>query len=39
MWTVVPSPAVNALIAVWGAAKDDIFAVGEYGTICHYGSR
>lgn len=31
-----PLPQGFTLRAVWGAASDDIWAVGEYGTIMHY---
>jgi hypothetical protein len=34
-WCVEASPSSNRLLAVWAASADDVFAVGEAGTILH----
>jgi Tol biopolymer transport system component len=31
-----PSPQGHGLNAVWGSASNDVYAVGDYGTIVHY---
>ena len=31
-----PSPTTKDLSEVWGSASDNIYAVGESGTIIHY---
>ena len=31
-----PLPQGNDLNAIWGSSADDIFAVGDYGTILHH---
>src|SRR5207253_74408 len=35
-WVSVASPTTQPLYAVWGAAPNDVWAVGEYGTVLHY---
>jgi hypothetical protein len=35
-WVNKTSPVQNPLSSIWGAAADDIWAVGEAGTIIHY---
>ena len=35
-WQVVESPTTETLHAVWGAAPNDAWAVGESGTILHW---
>ena len=35
-WEEVASNTVCELNAIWGAAADDIYAVGSYGKIVHY---
>jgi hypothetical protein len=37
-WSAMSSGTYNDLWDVWGSDYDDIFAVGEAGTILHYGS-
>ncbi|MDX2090336.1 MAG: hypothetical protein SFX73_20935 [Kofleriaceae bacterium] len=40
VWTAMSSNTTKHLLAVWGTAADDVFAVGELGTIIHWdGSR
>jgi hypothetical protein len=40
IWTSFSSPmssgTTDYLLAVWGSASDDVFAVGEGGLILHY---
>ncbi len=35
-WTAIPTGVPNTLLGVWGAASDDVFAVGTLGTIVHW---
>ena len=35
-WTPMTSNTTNGLNAVWGSASNDVFAVGDAGTIVHY---
>ena len=35
-WQEMDSPTTEVLHAVWGFASDDVYAVGNYGTIIHY---
>jgi len=35
-WTVMSSPTAERLLGVWGTDFDDVWAVGELGTIVHY---
>lgn len=35
-WTEVDSQSLPLLYAVWGSSKDDVWAVGDAGTIRHY---
>ena len=35
-WVSVPSPTTQPLYAVWGAAPNNVWAAGEYGTILHW---
>ncbi len=35
-WTAVETGSTETLYGIWGSAADDIFAVGEFGTILHY---
>jgi hypothetical protein len=34
-WTTTPAPVTSALRAVWGAAPDDLWAVGDDGVVLH----
>ncbi|MCX5887216.1 MAG: hypothetical protein NT096_15115 [Proteobacteria bacterium] len=36
-WTPMTSVTTNPLYGVWGSSGSDVFAVGRYGTILHYG--
>lgn len=35
-WEKVASPTTNTLHALWGASANDVWAVGELGTVLHY---
>ena len=35
-WTVMPSPTTEDLFRVWGFSANNVFAVGDNGTIIHY---
>ena len=35
-WSIVPSPTVNQLRAVWAYSENEVFAVGDYGVVLHY---
>ena len=35
-WSVMASGTTRSLNAVWGSGPDDVFAVGEAGTILHF---
>jgi hypothetical protein len=35
-WAPIPTGITNNLLAVWGTASDDVFAVGSLGTILHW---
>jgi hypothetical protein len=34
-----PLPQGNKLYGVWGSSEGDVYAVGGYGTILHYGGE
>jgi hypothetical protein len=36
-WSAMSSGTTSDLYAVWGSSSSDVFAVGDYGTIPHYG--
>jgi len=36
IWASLTSGSVRQLYGVWGASDNDVFAVGEYGTILYY---
>ena len=38
VWTAVDSQAAVPLTAIWGSSADDVWAVGESGTIRHLGA-
>jgi len=38
-WSPMDSGTTNALYGVWGSASNDVFAVGDYGTIVHYNGN
>ena len=38
-WTDMTSPTTNTFWGVWGTAADNVYAVGENGTILHYGPK
>ena len=35
-WTAMTTPVTIALFGVWGAAPNDVYAVGVEGTLLHY---
>jgi hypothetical protein len=37
-WAAMTSRTLNILYAVWGSSGSDVFAVGENGTILHFGT-
>ena len=36
VWKEQNSNTTNWLYGVWGNGEDDIYAVGDYGTVLHY---
>jgi hypothetical protein len=35
-WTCMPTPSGNHLQGVWGTSRNDVWAVGDGGTILHF---
>ena len=35
-WTTREAPTRQNLLALWGAGRDDVWAVGQHGTILHF---
>jgi len=38
-WSPMPSGTTQSLVGVWGASRQDLFAVGAKGTILHFDGR
>ena len=35
-WVAIESPTRQNLLAIWGLAPDDVWAVGDHGTVLHW---
>ena len=38
-WAPITSPVTNSLRAIWGASRDELFAVGDDGIVRYHGGE